>query len=135
MQIYLPLHQDRPHDLVLIELQGVLECDGDAFAGQTLGRIGFADDSETESPTLIIGNHRLEGKVVKLKKPLAVIKRAGANSSLFPAAAGGGDVVMSESHGDEGEGDNLNPTAAGEWHIVGLIKAKFEFRRRPQNLV
>ncbi|UZJ54695.1 hypothetical protein CBS101457_004015 [Exobasidium rhododendri] len=67
-------------ELVLIELQGSLEID-DAHpeGGQILGKLEFHKDRE-DRPTLLISHHRLEGKVVALTKPFAVLQKRKKNS-------------------------------------------------------
>lgn len=60
-------------ELAIIELQGVIDItQGGSFQDFTLGPLVINDD---DSALLTIGNHLLRGKVVKLKKPLAMVKR------------------------------------------------------------
>ncbi|KAI0067280.1 hypothetical protein BV25DRAFT_1819607 [Artomyces pyxidatus] len=60
-------------ELVLIELQGELDVEGNKH-GQTVGTL-TVDNGGKAKPTLRIGYHLLEGKVVSLSKPLAVLQR------------------------------------------------------------
>lgn len=63
------------NELVMIELQGSLEIDdADSKGGQTLAKIEFHNGRE-DRPTLLISHHRLEGKIVSLTKPLAVLEK------------------------------------------------------------
>ncbi|TCD63337.1 hypothetical protein EIP91_005656 [Steccherinum ochraceum] len=59
-------------ELVLIEMQGTLEADEDK-AGQMVGKLTI--DDKTKKSTLLIGHHLLEGKLVNLPKPYAVLHR------------------------------------------------------------
>lgn len=62
-------------ELVLVELQGSLEMDGcDPRGGETIGTISFPTGRE-DKPVLQISHHRLEGSVVKLRRPLAVLEK------------------------------------------------------------
>ncbi|ORZ38215.1 chromosome transmission fidelity protein 8 [Catenaria anguillulae PL171] len=109
MELFLPLHQDKPHELVVIELQGSLECDDGVFSGQHLGKFTYANSSDSGNPELIIGNHRLEGKLVKMSKPFAVLEKTQRAVDV------GVDPV--------------------EWRVRGIVKYKYMFKTRPQNLV
>lgn len=63
------------NELVMIELQGSLEMDdADPKGGQSLAKIEFYPGRE-DRPTLLISHHRLEGKIVSLTKPLAVLEK------------------------------------------------------------
>ncbi|KAF8643238.1 hypothetical protein AX16_009127 [Volvariella volvacea WC 439] len=70
------------HDeIVLIELQGALEFDEPTPSdrdGQFIGILNI--DEAGKKPTLTIGPHLLEGKVVSLPKPLAVLHRTSRPS-------------------------------------------------------
>lgn len=62
-------------ELVLVELQGSLEMDGmDPQGGQTIGTLRFPPGQE-DKPILQVSHHRLEGKLVKLTRPLAVLEK------------------------------------------------------------
>ncbi|KAK3810801.1 MAG: hypothetical protein J3Q66DRAFT_404203 [Benniella sp.] len=58
---------------VLLEFQGAVEKDGASWAGNTLGQLSILEGGVKAQ--LIIGNHRLEGKVIKLDKPLLLIQK------------------------------------------------------------
>ena len=55
-------------ELVLLELQGSIEFLSDDL---NIGSLSWKD----EIPTLVIGHHRLTGKVVYLTKPIYVLKK------------------------------------------------------------
>lgn len=71
-----PLVQLAPDgELALLELQGRLEMDDvDASGGQILAKLEFLPGRE-DRPTLLISHHRLEGKVVSLPRPFAVLEK------------------------------------------------------------
>ena len=64
------LGQDIP-EWAIIELQGQIIARKGSFEDETIGPLSI----ENDLATLIIGNHKLNGKVHKLKKPLAVVHR------------------------------------------------------------
>lgn len=67
--------------LVLIELQGSLEMvGGDSTGGHTVATLSFPPGREVRrclqnKPVLQISHHRLEGSIVQLRKPLAVLEK------------------------------------------------------------
>ncbi|KAL7422367.1 hypothetical protein Q5752_003013 [Cryptotrichosporon argae] len=81
-------------DIVLVELQGQLECEGDQ-AGGVVGILGF---DRPDKPTLHLGaHHLLHGKIVTLPKPYAVIRRAAVVGGASAARAIEGDADAEES--------------------------------------
>ncbi|KAG0020278.1 hypothetical protein BGZ81_009391 [Podila clonocystis] len=58
---------------IMLEFQGVIEMDGSTFAGNKLGLLSILDGGVKAQ--LVIGNHRLEGKVIKLPKALMLIQK------------------------------------------------------------
>ncbi|WFC94338.1 hypothetical protein MBRA1_000968 [Malassezia brasiliensis] len=71
-----PLARLSPNgELVLVELQGSLEMDGvDPEGGQTIGVLRFPEGRE-DKPVLQISHHLLEGKIVTLPRPIAVLEK------------------------------------------------------------
>ncbi|OSD01915.1 hypothetical protein PYCCODRAFT_1468199 [Trametes coccinea BRFM310] len=114
-------------ELVLIELQGALEVEGNKD-GQLVGKLRV--DPATKKPTLLIGHHLLEGKLVNLSKPLAVMHRYDHTTS-------------SDAHGAEDDAMNLDREGsqrpaendARRWDIVAVVKRKMVFSRRPMPIV
>ncbi|KAG2348046.1 hypothetical protein BDR05DRAFT_957696 [Suillus weaverae] len=111
------------HDeLVLVELQGTLdiECDEDTTKdGQFVGKLNLKDANK---PTLIVGHHLLEGKVVTLPKPLGVMHRKES----------------SKRHSYPGDGDHSSRLAEDtgvSWGIVAVVKKKIVFSKRPMPIV
>ncbi|WFD30328.1 hypothetical protein MSPP1_001346 [Malassezia sp. CBS 17886] len=97
-----PLARLGPHgDLVLIELQGALEMDHvDPHGGQTIGTLHFPPGGE-DTPVLQISHHRLEGTLVKLAKPLAVLEKrvqAAEMQDVADLAEDANDVPPSSPH-------------------------------------
>ncbi|KAF9189256.1 hypothetical protein BGZ51_008196 [Haplosporangium sp. Z 767] len=58
---------------ILLEFQGMIEMDGQSWAGNHLGQLSILDGGVKAQ--LVIGNHRLDGKVIKLDKPLLLIQK------------------------------------------------------------
>ncbi|KAH9995677.1 Ctf8-domain-containing protein [Russula compacta] len=93
-------------EFVLLELQGQLEVSGTKH-GQLVGRLTIDDDGD--KPTLRIGHHLLEGKIVSLPKPLALLQRVYGNST---------------------------PVAATTSYVIRtLIRKKIVFSKRPTPIV
>ncbi|KAG1821079.1 Ctf8-domain-containing protein [Suillus subaureus] len=113
------------HDeLVLIELQGTLDirCDEDTTRdGQFVGKLNLKDANK---PTLTIGHHLLEGKVVTLPKPLGVMHRK--ESSKRHDYPGDGDSSRSIEN-------TWNPGVS--WDIVAVVTKKIVFSKRPMPIV
>ncbi|KAF8825271.1 hypothetical protein HHX47_DHR7000713 [Lentinula edodes] len=92
------------HDeVVLLDLQGALEVDSshpNERDGKFIGTLTIDDDMKRS--TLRIGHHLIEGKLVNLPKPLAVLHRSPApvriSDSRWTGEDGGGDedVVMDD---------------------------------------
>ncbi|KAJ2766665.1 hypothetical protein IWQ57_004272 [Coemansia nantahalensis] len=72
-QIQIVCKQSGLREFCLIEVQGALEIDG---AGGLCGQQAFAEIGRRgDAVEMWIGVHRAQGSVVKLAKPLAVLKR------------------------------------------------------------
>ena len=90
---------------MVIELQGNLHnANGSGLHGMDLGELEWVNGN----PVLSIGNHLCEGKVVKLRKPLAIMRKT-ANSI--------------------GEGNEV------QYEIDVIIHEKFLFSNRPRPLL
>ncbi|KAH9915105.1 uncharacterized protein B0H18DRAFT_1042547 [Fomitopsis serialis] len=111
-----PLAQFGSEGLVLIELQGKLDVAGDN-EGQTIGTLRI--DEATKKPTLLIGHHLLEGKLVNLPKPLASSNKVVA------------DALDTIPDGD------VSPRLAQptSWDVIAVVKRKMVFSRRPMPMV
>ncbi|KAG0354087.1 hypothetical protein BC939DRAFT_451659 [Gamsiella multidivaricata] len=60
-------------ETLLLEFQGAVEMDGASWAGNPLGQLSILEGGVKAQ--VVIGNHRLEGKVMKLDKPLLLIQK------------------------------------------------------------
>ncbi|KAI0333364.1 hypothetical protein GY45DRAFT_1244918 [Cubamyces sp. BRFM 1775] len=107
-------------ELVLIELQGALDVEGNKD-GQLVGKLRI--DPATKKPTLLIGHHLLEGKLVNLPKPLGVLHRHDP-----------GQAAESASMEVDEPGQSSN-SAAKSWDIVAVVKRKMVFSKRPMPIV
>ncbi|KAH9041622.1 Ctf8-domain-containing protein [Lactarius pseudohatsudake] len=108
-------------ELFLLELQGGLEVSGDK-RGQLVGHLTI-DDSGKGKPTLRIGYHLLEGTIVSLAKPLAVLQR------VMHCGDDGGEGL-----GAPGEG-TASTAAATSYTIRTLVRKKIVFSKRPTPIV
>ncbi|KJA19511.1 hypothetical protein HYPSUDRAFT_143687 [Hypholoma sublateritium FD-334 SS-4] len=108
------------HDeLVLIELQGALDVElthARERDGRFVGTLSI-DDAATR-PSLLIGNHLLEGKIAVLPKPYAVLVRNG------------GPARGSDADADADEDADAMQASAG-WTVRGIVKKKIVFSKRP----
>jgi len=105
-------------DFVLIELQGSLEIQGSTDS-KFVGNLEI--DPKTNKPSLIIGPHFLEGKIVSLSTPLAIMEK---KSSL-------NDQMSGMDVDDE---ENREETEV-EWQISAIVKKKVVFSTRPMPLL
>lgn len=124
-------------DVVLIELQGSLEVQGstDSLIVGTLeidpktvcGLFMMTVKREEltqiypvfqNKPSLIIGPHFLEGKIVSLATPLAIMEKKSSSSDQM----------------DVDEEDNREE-AEVEWQISAIVKKKVVFSKRPMPLL
>lgn len=125
-------------EVVLVELQGSLEVEGN-LNGQYVGKLTVDGEKVSsclfavasvwcrppqKKSTLRIGHHLLEGKLVNLPKPLAVMHRP--SNSLDPPE----DDPM--DYGDEGPEHARQPP---RWDIVAVVKRKMVFAKRPMPMV
>ncbi|KAH8100989.1 Ctf8-domain-containing protein [Cristinia sonorae] len=109
-------------ELVLIEMQGTLEVEG-SKAGQAVGKLTV--DEKTKKPTLRIGHHLLEGKLVNLPKPLAVLHRP-------PRPLSNDDDET--DIGGERDWSGAQKTQV-EWDVVAVVRKKMVFSKRPMPMV
>ncbi|KAI6123297.1 Ctf8-domain-containing protein [Pisolithus thermaeus] len=105
------------HDeLFLIELQGTLDVEGSEMADKDGQLIGTLNTTDMNKPTLTIGYHLLEGKVVNLTKPLGVLHKQAPT----PLES------VSTSSGVQGE-----VGAGTKWDVIAVVKKKLVFSKRP----
>jgi chromosome transmission fidelity protein 8 len=117
------------NEVVLIELQGWLDfVEGEKHDGligtlnmENVGSLGFTlssgpksqpDFTRQDKPILKIGHHHLEGKLVSLSKPLAVLAREKAGKNDAEGGAG-----------------------STRYDILTIVKRKIAFSNRPIPIV
>ena len=101
----------------IVELQGELDPGPDEIGGEDLGVVTM----EHGRPVMVIGAHRLEGRVAKVAKPIAVLhKKAVPTPVSAEAAAKGGNAAL---------------VASTEYEIVGIVSKKYLFKTRPRPVV
>ena len=71
-------------------------------------------------PTMLIGHNLLEGKVVNLAKPLAVLRRKGSSGNSMQV---------------DGESSQEGAEKACEYDMVAIVKRKVLFSKRPMPVV
>ncbi|KAI6042909.1 Ctf8-domain-containing protein [Pisolithus marmoratus] len=105
------------HDeLILIELQGTLDVEGSEKADKDGQLIGTLNTTDMNRPTLTIGYHLLEGKVVNLAKPLGVLHKQVSTPV-------GGESTSSEIQEEAGVGT--------KWNVIAIVRKKLAFSKRP----
>ncbi|WKX88165.1 hypothetical protein Q1695_008090 [Nippostrongylus brasiliensis] len=91
---------------MIIEFQGTIDSSGQPLENEVLGHLTWrADNSEA---LLLIGHHLLEGKMVDLEKPFALIR---------------------QTPGEDPESQHSSML------IDAIIRRKLVFRNRPKPLV
>ncbi|GAB5353897.1 hypothetical protein AAMO2058_000073600 [Amorphochlora amoebiformis] len=96
-------HPDHESEWILVELQGNLSVrKGHRFPENELGDLKFVGDK----PVLRIGKYRLDGKCMKLNKPMVVLDR------------------VKQTQDDK-------KTGKARVHIIGKIYEKYVFAKRP----
>ncbi|KAH8117932.1 hypothetical protein DFH11DRAFT_1699199 [Phellopilus nigrolimitatus] len=116
-------------EVVLIELQGAFQVEGDK-SGQLAARINVENDAK---PTLRIGHHLLEGKMVNLPKPLAVLVKKTANGSQ-PHSENLDTDAMDVEGMSRAEGDS-KADGMCEYDMLAVVKRKVLFSKRPMPMV
>ena len=72
--------------------------------------------------TLIIGHHKLEGKMVELKRPLCVMRK---RTAAAPADAMDVDCAAA----------GAGTTASVDYVVAGIVRRKLVFKNRPKPIV
>ncbi|EKM78635.1 hypothetical protein AGABI1DRAFT_74994 [Agaricus bisporus var. burnettii JB137-S8] len=113
-------------EVVLIELQGKLEVPQSSNKnGQLVGELKL-DETDSRKATLMIGHNLLEGTIVQLSKPLAILHRSGAEID---------SSGVSSKDGDEEEEEKHVTSNQISWESIGIVKRKVVFAKRPMLIV
>lgn len=107
-------------EVVLIELQGALDVEGDR-QGETVGKLCI--DEVAKRSTLLIGHHLLEGQLANLPKPIAVLHRSTHKDDSPDAPMDDDSPSQGGTRGDV------------EWNVVAVVKQKMVFSSRPMPMV
>ena len=73
----------------------------------------------------MIGHHMLEGKIVNLSKPLAVLKRRETSHNQLHNTVNSEDMVI------DGTNKSEDASVTPEYDIVSVVKRKVLFSKRP----
>ncbi|KAL1918520.1 uncharacterized protein VTP21DRAFT_3180 [Calcarisporiella thermophila] len=106
-------------ELVLLELQGTIETGDDEMSADELLDVGKMKFSDNDIPYFTIGHHRLEGKLIKLDRPLAVIHKETAADSV-------NSTMIVNNDAEE---------RAEKYEVVSLIRHKYVFKQRPEPML
>ncbi|KAF9435532.1 hypothetical protein BGZ76_006094 [Entomortierella beljakovae] len=93
--------------IIMLEFQGQIEMDGTTWAGNALGQLSILDGGVKAQ--LVIGNHRLDGKVIALGRPLLLIQKQNSLDGISNQTQSQG-----ESTKDKGKGKGKATSSAME---------------------
>ncbi|KAG0207810.1 hypothetical protein BGX28_001056 [Mortierella sp. GBA30] len=100
-----PIHHGKGYkNTVLKAITSIIEMDGKTWAGNSLGQLSIIEGGVKAQ--LVIGNHRLDGKVIKLDKPLLLIKKQPKsldNTSHDTSLSGNKGKDISKEYSDRDE--------------------------------
>ncbi|KAG9050195.1 hypothetical protein FS837_007093 [Tulasnella sp. UAMH 9824] len=131
-------------EVVLIELQGFLELEGEANEGEEVV-VGTLSMDNPDRPTLTIGHHLLEGKIANLAKPLAVLSRNAPPPDAYVQ-----NILSSSNQQRQPDSSPVKPPAGkteddidfeqadadnGSFDVVAIVKKKIVFAKRPVPIV
>lgn len=78
-----------------------------------------------KKPTLRIGHHLLEGQIVSLTKPFAVLLRSSPLNAREPLQA----------HGEDADDQSQLGTQDVSYDVAAIVKKKIVFSKRPVPIV
>jgi chromosome transmission fidelity protein 8 len=143
-------------EIVLIELQGTLEVECTHISesdGKLVGKLKIDEASVSaviiallrcgnltgivlqNKPTLLIGHHLLEGKIVTLPKPIAVLHRSDTISPRRGVIRADQIANEDEEIDVDDEGSQISSQNAVAWDVVAVVKRKILFSKRPMPVV
>ena len=90
---------------------------------------------QQSKPTLMIGHHLLEGKIVTLAKPLAIIQRLRRAKSIEDSQMEQEEsMIVDEEYEAVGDKENGEESPVS-WRAVAIVKRKVIFSKRPTPIV
>ncbi|KAG6374422.1 Ctf8-domain-containing protein [Boletus reticuloceps] len=125
------------HDgLFLIELQGMLDVQGSESTSKDGQLIGTLNTADMGKPTLVIGHHLLEGKVVTLSKPLGVLHkhvhvRNDGPSAVHPDVSEDEDEDNYQCEAQKQMEKEKDENKQVRWDVIAVVKKKIVFSKRP----
>ncbi|KAI5477620.1 hypothetical protein MNV49_006107 [Pseudohyphozyma bogoriensis] len=123
----------------IVELQGSLELHGaapDESQDMSDVVVGKIDLSEPTKPILQIAHHRLEGKLVSLSEPYALLRTTPAPTApTVPAAPVATQDITSSPLKERGKDKDDEEVTPPKIEIVSLVRRKIVFSKRPEPLV
>ena len=120
VQLFIEFSPDGVNEWGMIELQGELETrDQMSFDNMHIGDLYF-DNKGT--PQMIVGHHLLTGKVEKLDKPFAVLKKHSAE-------------LESDSMDWEQTDSKRLELRSTEYIVVAMVTRKIIFKNRPKPII
>jgi len=87
-------------------------------------------DDSTGKPSLLIGHHLLEGTIAALPKPFALIFR-----TTGPELGNDAMVQDSPNTATSGHPTDIGDCISSSWSVVGIVKKKIVFSKRPMPIM
>jgi len=85
---------------------------------------------------LLIGHHLLEGKVAAIPKPLAIMHRTNADTGKASLGAPDDEESMDlDTQNTSSSHPHSESNVPPRWTIVGLVKKKIIFSKRPMPVI
>ncbi|KAI8921982.1 Ctf8-domain-containing protein [Powellomyces hirtus] len=129
----------------VIELQGTLsaaDTPGGALGGLHLGT--WTISSVTGTPYLHIGHHKLEGSLVQLRSPLAVVRKrvptrppaVSLQLSLSESQSLGNEMMMDPIPDLQNENGNGEGSQGKDlYEVIAIVRQKYLFKSRPEHVL
>lgn len=116
------------NELLFLEIQGSI-----AKLDDSEKRIGKIVQEENGKIYLLVGYQKMEGRIVHLEKPFAVLRRSRKNDGNGCAGTDGDDEASRMRVGDSREEDNLETRVGrAELELIEVIRRKIFFGIRPE---